>query len=116
MTNALGRILTLSCLLLCAIWVTAQTYPSQGSTQPSQTTSNEETSVQGCLSGTNGNYTLTDSTGNSYQLAGDTSKLSKHVGHKVEVTGTTNTASTNAGNEPGAPSSSRMSTQPTLNI
>ena len=49
---------------------------------------------EGCLSGSDGNYTLTDKNGNSFQLTGDTAKLSEHVGHEVKVTGTASSAST----------------------
>ncbi len=49
-------------------------------------------SVEGCLSGSNGNYTLTDKNGMSYQLTGDTAKLSEHVGHEIKVTGTSGSA------------------------
>jgi hypothetical protein len=45
-------------------------------------------SVEGCIGGSAGSYTLTDSSGKVYQLAGDTSKLGDHVGHDVKVTGT----------------------------
>jgi hypothetical protein len=48
--------------------------------------------VQGCLSGSDGNYTLTDHTGTSYRLTGDTAKLSEHIGHEVKVSGTKSTA------------------------
>ena len=43
--------------------------------------------VEGCLSGSNGNFTLTDKNGMAYQLTGDSSTLSEHVGHEVKVTG-----------------------------
>lgn len=45
------------------------------------------TSIQGCLSGSAGSYTLTDQSGKSYQLEGETSKLSEHVGQEVQLTG-----------------------------
>ena len=72
-------------LLACASWAIAQTDAKPSS----QAGSMGEKTVQGCLSGSQGNYTLTDKAGNTYQLAGDTSKLAEHVGHKDEVTGTT---------------------------
>ena len=50
-------------------------------------------SVEGCLSGSDGNYTLTDQTGTSYKLTGDTAKLSEHIGHEVKITGTKSSAS-----------------------
>jgi hypothetical protein len=47
------------------------------------------TTVQGCLQGSNGSYTLTGKDGTMYQLSGDTSKLAEHVGHEVQIAGTT---------------------------
>lgn len=104
--------LLLSSMLLCAIWVAAQTYPSQSSSQPSsqsqtstQTSSStsssngNETTVTGCLSGSSGNYMLKDNSGNMYQLTGDTAKLSDHVGHTIQVKGTTSSSgSSSSGN------------------
>ena len=115
----------LSFLLLCSIWVAAQTYPNQNPNQnPSQTSpstsqtssSDNQTTVQGCLSGSSGNYTLTDSSGTRYQLSGDTSKLSDHVGHKVEIKGTTTPSSTSSSGASGASSSTGANAQPTLNV
>src|SRR5438094_6490410 len=54
------------------------------------------TSIQGCLSGSAGSYTLTDQSGKSYQLEGETSKLSEHVGQEVQITGK-ESGSSNAG-------------------
>lgn len=46
------------------------------------------------MSGSAGNFTLTDqASGKTYQLAGDTSKLSEHVGHQVKITGSSSEAS-----------------------
>jgi hypothetical protein len=90
------KTLLLSSLLLCALYVAAQTSPSQSpsSTTSQTTTSDHQTKVRGCLSGSGGNYTLTDKSGTTYQLSGDTSKLSEHVGHTVEITGTKGSPST----------------------
>ena len=89
------RYLLLSVILLSACWVAAQEASQQTtsptSAQSNSTTAGGETTVQGCLSGSNGNYTLTDKNGMSYQLTGDTAKLSQHVGHEVKVTGSTGT-------------------------
>lgn len=66
--------------------------------------------VEGCLSGSNGNFTLTDKTGMSYQLTGDTAKLSEHVGHEVKVTGMSGSSgSETAGGSAGAGQSFQVS-------
>ena len=95
------HMLFLSLLLLGATWAMAQNdqNPTPQDTAPTTTTSGQmsspmsadagSTSVQGCLSGSDGNYTLTDKDGNAYQLSGDTSKLTAHVGHEIKVTGST---------------------------
>jgi hypothetical protein len=121
--------LLLTLLLLCAVWVFAQAYPNQNpsssqSGQSSSQTSSQtpsssgnEKKVEGCLNGAGGNYTLTDSSGKTWQLAGDTSKLPEHVGHKVEITGTTSTSGSESGGSAGASGGSRSSSsQPTLTV
>ena len=95
--------LILSVLLLGLSWAVAQnTTPStssspnsgqmsQGSASSGQASGRSaagEKSVEGCLSGSGGNYTLTAKNGMTYQLTGDSSKLAEHVGHEVRVTGT----------------------------
>jgi len=102
-------LLLLSVLLLGACWALAQDTTSQTNSNSSETsassgqtssaTASGATTVQGCLSGSSGNFTLTDKNGNTYQLTGDTAKLSEHVGHEVKVTGTTSSATASAGGE-----------------
>lgn len=46
--------------------------------------------IRGCLSGSSGNYTLTDQNGMQYQIAGDDATLRSMVGREVEVTGIEN--------------------------
>jgi len=98
-------LLVLSLLLLGMTWAAAQdsSTPSTGS-QPAagsdssavaagsgqQSAAGGQMTVEGCLSGSSGNFTLTDKNGMSYQLTGDTAKLSEHVGHEVKITGTSN--------------------------
>jgi hypothetical protein len=85
-------------LLASAAWVQAQNqYPQTGSGQ-SEATASGQTTVRGCLQGSGGNYTLTDNTGTTYQLQGDTSKLAAHVGHEVQITGTAATATSSTPN------------------
>jgi len=110
------HILLLSVLMLGVAWAAAQTGSSSsssgqsgssasGSSQAGSTSSGQtgagdmsatgqssatsHQSVEGCLSGSDGKYTLTDKQGTSYQLTGDTSKLAEHVGHEVKITGST---------------------------
>lgn len=99
-------------LLLSAAWLQAQSYPqSSSSSTSSQTsagqssTSGNQTTVKGCLQGSSGNYTLTADSGTTYQLQGDTSKLSDHVGHEVKIKGTTSGSSSSPSSTTGASSS-----------
>jgi Protein of unknown function (DUF5818) len=88
-------------LFATVAWLQAQNqYPQTGS---SQTTAAGETSVKGCLQGSDGNYTLTTKTGTVYQLQGDSSKLSEHIGHEVQITGSTTMASNAPNSTPGTP-------------
>jgi hypothetical protein len=100
-------------LLLSAAWLQAQDqYGSQ--TGSSQTgTAAGQTTVDGCLQGSNGNYTLTDKSGTTYQLQGDTSKLSDHVGHEVRLTGTSSGSSATSSSMSGQASGPQ---QPTLTV
>src|SRR6266571_3560620 len=83
-------------LLASAAWLQAQSqYPQTGSSQKGATASGQ-TTVEGCLQGSDGNYTLTDNSGTMYQLKGDTSKLSAHVGHEIPITGTPTTGAQQA--------------------
>jgi Protein of unknown function (DUF5818) len=104
--------LLVSVLLLSLSWALAQD-ATQGSTTPARGTNpmnsgqnsaaSSEKTVTGCLSGSNGSFTLTDKHGKSYQLTGDNAKLSEHVGHEVKVTGTPSPSASGA--TAGAPGS-----------
>jgi hypothetical protein len=69
-------------------------------------TSTSSGAIEGCLNGSAGNWTLTDQSGKTYQLAGDTSKLSDHVGHQVRITGTDNSSSASSSGSTGSSTSS----------
>lgn len=107
--------LLVSVLLLGLSWAVAQD-ATQGSTSPSTGTSPMNSgqnsaaagqkTVTGCLSGSNGSFTLTDKHGMSYQLTGDTAKLTEHVGHEVKITGTMSSSAS------GASSGAASSTTP----
>jgi hypothetical protein len=95
------HVLFLAVLLLGTAWVMAQSGQNQSSPSDqtpgaqgdmSATSSGSNVTVQGCLSGSDGNYMLTDKSGTAYQLTGDTTKLADHVGHEIKVTGSTSAA------------------------
>jgi hypothetical protein len=65
-------------LLISAVWLQTQA--------AGQTGSNPST-LQGCLSYTDGHYRLTLSDGTFRQLSLEANKLHKYVGHQVEVSG-----------------------------
>ena len=89
-------------LLLSAAWLQAQNeHAGNPSDKP---TSAEASTVQGCLQGSNGTFTLTDESGMTYQIQGDTSTLGEHVGHEVQITGTTQSASSDSTRETGSAS------------
>ncbi len=67
-------------LTMSAIWLQAQS-GSQGSNNVGQ-----QATVQGCLQSSGGHYTLTKSDGKVIDLRGD-ARLSRYVGHEVEITG-----------------------------
>lgn len=84
---------------------TTSTTTQTTTTQTKETSTDSGTGIEGCLSGSAGNFTLTDQSGKTWQLAGDTSKLSDHVGHQVRLTGTDTSASA-----AGGPSSTATAT------
>ncbi len=61
---------------------------SSESSPAAQNSSSGQESISGCLNQSGTAYTLTDSqTGTVYKLTGDTSHLSGHVGHEMQLTG-----------------------------
>jgi hypothetical protein len=77
----------------------SQSNSAAGSAQyqnPDVTTKTSATStsvIRGCLSGSSGNYTLTDQNGMQYQIAGDDATLRSMVGREVEISGVENQTS-----------------------
>ena len=63
---------------------------------PSQDAMASPTVTEGCLGGSNPNYTITNASGTTYKLnippAADSSKLAAHVGEAVSVAGNVNAA------------------------
>jgi hypothetical protein len=82
----------------------------------SSSSSGGETTVEGCLSGSSGSYTLTDKNGTAYQLTGDTAKLSEHVGHEVKITGTAGSGASPSGSSGAASSAGSAGSQQSLQV
>ena len=77
---------------------------AQSNTQP-------KTTIEGCLDGAIGHYTLTDRAGTTYKLSGNAQQLNAHVGETMQVTGVV----TSVVHVPGAMSEG-TETQPTLAV
>jgi Protein of unknown function (DUF5818) len=108
-------LLMLSVLLLGASWATAQ-YDSNQTSQQKSSSAGSEMTVQGCLSASAGSYTLTDKNGTSYQLTGDSAKLSEHVGHEIKVTGSAASPSPSTGSAKGSMGQTSSSTQQAIEV
>jgi hypothetical protein len=101
------KTLLLSLTLLCSTaWLLAQSTGQTGSQPDSssgQTSAGDthgkgnETTLQGCLSSSGGNYVLTDASGMQYQLQGETSKLSSNVNKQIQVKGMASSGSASSG-------------------
>ena|SRR5215467_15385151 len=107
----------LAATLLLSVWVFAQTtspaaqplHPAQAGAQETGADKGGDT-IEGCLAGSSGSFTLTDSSGKIYQLAGDTAKLGEHVGHTLRISG----SQKSAGGDP--PSGAGSSAQPIFTV
>jgi hypothetical protein len=98
-------------LLLCAasgLVVAQDTAPSTPSNssptvQPESSSPRDGAkSVRGCLSGSSGNFTLTENqTGTVYALTGSPDMLSSHVGHEIEIMGQPATGGSSASHSSG---------------
>jgi hypothetical protein len=106
-------LLLLLTLLLSACWLQAQESQYPASSGQSGTSKAGQTTVEGCLHASGDTFTLTDSSGNTYQLKGDASKLTEHNGHEVQVTGTTSGSMSPSSNSTMNSSSSQ---QPELTV
>jgi len=86
--------LAILALLLCAVWAVAQqSNPSSQTGQAGQSqSSGSNQTIQGCLSRAGSDFVLTADSGTKYRLSGDTSQLSDHVGHEVQIKGSTSQA------------------------
>jgi hypothetical protein len=76
-----------SILLMSVVWAGAQVGSGSNGGNPVATPDPNKVNIQGCLGGEVGELTLTDRTGTSYQLTGNTENMYRNVGHTVMVTG-----------------------------
>ena len=108
------KILTLfAAMLMTAFLASAQDTSMSGSTATETKANSNPISLQGCLSGSDGAYNLTDKqTGMVFSLTGKSDTLGQHVGHEVEVTGQ---KSTTASNDSAMNNSSSTGTSSTAN-
>jgi hypothetical protein len=96
------------CLVAAILFVSAVVFaqgtppaaPLNAQASSQATAADPEKSIEGCLAGAGGSFTLTDSSGKTYQLAGDTAELGKHVGHTVRISGSEKSAGAEAGGSP----------------
>jgi len=110
--------LTTAVLLLSFTWVVAQSssappkdnpqYNQPSTSQQPDTSQGKQPAaadraaktIEGCVQSVAGGFTLTDNSGKTYQLAGDTSKLADQAGHWDQVTGTEESGAAAAGGAP----------------
>jgi len=114
MEGSMKKILTLfAAMLMTAFLASAQDTSMSGSTATETKANSNPISLQGCLSGSDGAYNLTDKqTGMVFSLTGKSDTLGQHVGHEVEVTGQ---KSTTASNDSAMNNSSSTGTSSTAN-
>ena len=89
-------VLLVSALLLAATVASAQAAPkshfaatpvNQSSAMASQNAPTNSNALRGCLTGSKGDYKLTDHQGQQHRVVGDNHLLWDDVGHEVDLTG-----------------------------
>jgi hypothetical protein len=86
-------------LLLPAAWLQAQDNMGKAGSA---------TTIQGCLSNSNGQYWLTDSNGVKHQLSSHANVLKNHIGHEVAITGVEAVKTTDTTIQGGASSAKQI--------
>ncbi len=80
-------------VLLAAVALLVSSAPAQQNKEQHSATGSLSTSpqtavIRGCLSGSPGNFTVTDQNGMQYKVLGKDDQLQSKVGHEVEISGT----------------------------
>jgi hypothetical protein len=104
-------------ILGAGLWLLAASALGQQNNQnnAARDTSRVPREVQGCLSQSSSNYALETATGVVYQVKGDNSLISPHVGQQVDLVGTEVVAtpsSVPAKSNPQADADQTVSTEP----
>src|SRR5581483_12012731 len=100
---------------------TQSTTPGQA-TSGAQTTTGTSATFRGCVSKSGNDIMLSADNGQKYRLMGDAGKLSEHVGHQVEVTGTpsagaqASATTSQPGAQTGGGASASASSEQTLEV
>jgi lysozyme len=81
------KTLTITAILLLVAALGFAQDPSASAAGSQTSTQSSDQSLRGCLSGSEGNFTLASDNGQTIKLSGDDAKLKEHVGHMVEVKG-----------------------------
>lgn len=84
-------------LLVATMAVAQQSNPSSTAiTSQDQSAMSAQNTIQGCLNGTESNFTVTDQkSGITYKLSGSNDPLKEHVGHMIQLTGTPSSDTSN---------------------
>jgi hypothetical protein len=102
-------------LLLSSVWMLAQisagsmnqnSASPQSTQQPDKSRATSDKAgdvIEGCLSGAADVFKLTDATGKTYELTGDTRGLADNVGHKVRLFGYVGSSGGGSAITPGGP-------------
>jgi hypothetical protein len=89
----------------------ASSPPEQNAQTRTESSSRSTNVIRGCLSGSTGNYTVTDRNGMQYTVNGDDSTLRSMVGREVEVTVSEDRSTEDATHAPGTSTHSTNTVQ-----
>lgn len=114
--HSMKKTLLLSSILLLSAFVWARSGTQDATSQSG--ISHNRMMVEGCLSGSDGNYTLTDKSGKTYNLDGDMSKLAGHIGETFSLAGSTSPSTSSNSTASGhyATAGSPYDSYPTLTV
>src|SRR5262249_55163398 len=107
------KLCLVAAILFVSVGVFAQGTPPSGQPVNAQASAQATAadpgvqSIEGCLAGSGGNFTVTDSSGKTFQLSEDTPKLGEHVGQTVRISGSEKSAGADAPGGGGSPAGAK---------